>query len=216
MSELYEVIDPRPVAIEAPYTYFLPSTSHLGAIGKDDLVKATFRAIPPSDEWDAERMWVKVTSADFDWLEGTLESTPSDMPNLAKGATIRLPRSHVIDIIFDRSEVEAALPKDTGRGYWDRCLVDQCVLDGDLPVHYLYREAPDMGKPEDKYLDSGWRIRGDMRGCSDEQLAVRKSAYVALGAVLNRDDSWLHLIDQPIGVTFQRDFDTGLFEKVVD
>lgn len=69
-----------------------------------------------------------------------------------------------------------------------------------------------MAKVGDRFPDSGWRIRGDMRA----GLGKRKAAYVALGAVLNRDDSWLHLIDEPIGARFEKDFETGRFNPTVD
>ena len=89
--------------------------------------------------------------------------------------------------------------------------MDQCVLDSELKVGYLYREAPDMTYEGDKSPDSGWRIRRDTRGPLIEQLGSRKVAYVALGAVLNRDDSWLHLIDEPVGARFEKDFEKGVF-----
>jgi hypothetical protein len=47
-------------------------------------------------------------------------------------------------------------------------------------------------------------------------MGERGAAYVALGAVLNRDDSWLELIDAPIGSAFMRDFETGAYEPVPD
>ena len=71
-----------------------------------------------------------------------------------------------------------------------------------------------MGKPSDKFPDSGWRIRGDMRGIDLENLNSRKIAYVALGAVLNRDDSWVHLIDEPYGARFEKNYEAGIFEEV--
>ena len=150
------------------------------------------------------------TSDQPDWLEGTLESQPRDMSELPQGAILRLPRSHVIDVVLCNP---ARMPPTIKpkRQYWERCLVDQCVLDSELKVGYLYREAPDMTYGGDKFPDSGWRIRGDTRGPLKEQLGSRKVAYVALGAALNRDDSWLHLIDEPVGARFEKDFEKGVF-----
>jgi hypothetical protein len=208
--ETYELIDPRPNASEAPYTFFLPSPERLNAIGVGDTVKAIFRSNPPSEKWDAERMWVLVEKTDGDWLEGALDSAPSDMPHLVAGTRIRLPRSYVIAVIFQDAERVHDLPDH--REYWERCFVDQCVLDG-VPVGYLYREQPDPSEDGGTYQDSGWRIRGDMRGLSDDELAQRDVVFVAIGAVLNRDDTWLHLIDKPVGVAFEKDFNTGAFNQ---
>jgi hypothetical protein len=208
----YEVLDPRPFAASAPYTYFLPDLELLRAIGAGDHVKAMIRAVPPSEKYDAERMWIRINSVEVDWFEGELDSEPQDMPSLPRGSTIRLPLLYAIDaIISDPLRAAALSTKPPRREYWDRCLVDQAILDGDLTVEYIYREALDMAKEGDEFPDSGWRIRGDTRVNRRDQIGSRKVAYVALGAVLNRDDSWLHLIDEPIGARFEKDYGKGKF-----
>jgi hypothetical protein len=209
---LYEVMDPRPCATSAPYTYFLPDLELLRAIGVGDHVKAVIGAVPPSEKFDEERMWIRINSVEVDWLEGELDSEPQDMPSLPRGSTILLPRSYAIDaIINDPLRAASLSTKPPRREYWDRCLVDQAILDGDLTVEYIYREAPDMATDGDKFPDSGWRIRGDTRGNLGDQIGNREVAYVALGAVLNSDDSWLHLIDEPIGARFEKDYGKGKF-----
>ncbi len=216
MAANYQLLDPRPIAASAPYTYFLPHPNELAAISTGDLVKVVFEAQPPSDNCGAERMWVIVGTIEGDWIEGVLDNDPHDIPGLVAGDAVRFPRSFAIDIDFKQPREIHPLPHAPRREFWDRCLVDQSVLDGELPVGYLYRELPDMGEDDDQYPDSGWRLRGDTRGCTDEQLAAREIAYVALGAVLNRDDSWLHLIEEPIGAQFEKEFETGLFLPAVE
>ena len=57
--------DPRPVQLEAPYTFELPHPDHVAAMGVGDLVKAIF-----SDEdggYDAERMWMRIERVYPDW-----------------------------------------------------------------------------------------------------------------------------------------------------
>ena len=207
----HAIDDPRPIAAEAPYTYYLPSPDALSAIEPGDLVKVIVRSVPPSRDWDAERMWVKVAQADGDVLSGELANLPFDIPQLKPGSPLMFPRSAVIDIIWDEERIKPPPASPPRREFWDRCLVDDCVLYGRSPVDYIYREEPDMVVPEDKYPDSGWRIRGTDEAIAEDETTERSPHYVALGAVLNRDDSWLDLIDAPIGARFIRDLDTGKF-----
>ncbi len=203
----YTLEDPRSTAKSAPYTYFLPSESKLSKLQPGDLVKLVFCSHPEGKKWDAERMWVEITQITSDGLHGTLNNIPFDMPQLKVGDSVQFQIFHVFDIIPTVETDEKAEPE---RQYWERCLVDDCVLDGSTPVHFLYREEPET--PEgDKFPDSGWRIRGDYRGLTDEQIDARKMSYIALGKVLNADDSWLHLIDEPIGSGFIRDFATNRY-----
>lgn len=208
----YEIDDPRPIATEAPYTYFLPSENELLAVAPGDLVKLIIRSIPPSDEYDAERMWVTVTATEPYAMRGTLGNKPYDMPHLDVGAEIVFCRSDIIDILWDESRLVEPPARPPRREYWERCLVETCVGEGGMPVGYLYREEPDMAEEGDEFPDSGWRIRGDSRGATEEEIDARTVTYVALGRVLNCDDSWLHLIDAPVGSSFLRNWETGEFE----
>lgn len=204
----YELDDPRLIRKEARYTYYLPSEVQLKAASAGDHVQLLFRSVPPGLKYGVERMWVEVVSVENTNLTGKLLNKPFDMPQLKVGAAIHFQRFHIIDITSDRP-----LPEDPPRReYWDRCMVDRCVLDRSEPVYYIYREEPDLMEDDDEYADSGWRIRGDYRHISDDELQARKAAYVALGAVLNTDDSWLHLIDSPIDTAFIRNFETGEYE----
>lgn len=212
----FEIDDPRPIAESAPYTYFLPSENELLAIVPGDSVKIIIRSIPHSKEWGAERMWVIVTDADGDNLQGKLDSLPSDIPQLRPGSPLTFRRSDVIDIDWSVDRITAPPPSPATREYWERCFADNCVLSGDSPVDYIYREEPDMAGPDDKYPDSGWRIRGTEEGIAADEAADETPCYIALGKVLNSDDSWLHLIDQPIGARFIRDPDSGKFVECHD
>lgn len=207
----YTLDDPRPIAAENPYTYWLPSPEELAALVPGDLVKLIFRPMDGGRRWSAERMWVTIERADGDRLEGRLENEPEDIPGLAYGEAIGFERHQVIDLKWaeDRTaEPPAPAPR---RGYWDRCLVDRCVREKRTLVHYLYREAPELAQPGDEFPDSGWRIRGDYRGLGDEEINHRAVEYVALGTVLNIDDSWIDLIDAPVGSAFIRDWTSGIF-----
>ena len=206
----YTVDDPRPIAEEAPYTYFLPAPEELAALLPGDQVKLIFRPVTPGDKWDAERMWVTIDTVDGDDISGRLDNEPEDNPHLHLGDIVSFKHHHVISVIWalNRGEIPPAPPEE--RGYWGRCLVDRCVIEDGTPVHHLYREEPEP-PPEDGYPDSGWCIRGDFRELSNEEIDARKVDFVALGLVLNHDDSWLHLIDEPIGSAFIRDWESGAF-----
>lgn len=207
----YRIEDPRPIAADAPYTFYLPSENELLSVAPGDLVKIIFESIPPSAEWGAERMWVIVTGVDGDELTGTLDNEPADMPQLKPGDIVQFKRGHIIDIDWadDRAVPSPTVPER--RWYWERCFVDDQILDGRLKVEYLYRQEPDPPAEDDSYPDSGWRFRCDTRGLTDAEYDNPSFSYIALGKVLNRDDSWLHLIDAPAGSAFLRDWATGEF-----
>ena len=204
----YFIADPRPIAADAPYTFFVARPEEVAAVAQGDLVQLTFMYDPPGDQYEAERMWVTVTGVGGDFLTGRLDSEPEES-RLKKGDAVTFRRHDIIHVYFE--DAARVPPPDTRREYWERCLVETCVVDGEQPVEYIYREAPDLAGEGDKYPDSGWRIRGRRGEATIEAYDARDVQYVALGLVLNRDDSWLHLIDAPVGSRFSRDFGTGQY-----
>lgn len=210
-SPSFTVVDPRPIASDARYTFFLPSEIEIAAIVVGDLVKLMFEYPHQTETWAAERMWVEVKSIDNGALIGSLENVPDEPTSpLQKGDLVSFKSSDILAISW-ANPASAPQPPEY-REYWDRCLVDECVLEGEEPVEFIYREEPDMAQEGDKYPDSGWRVRGRMGNATDEEADARKLQYVAIGVVLNRDDSWLHLVDSPIGSAFMRNFETGIYE----
>jgi hypothetical protein len=204
----YNICDPRPIAVEAPYTFFLPSPLEIAAVSTGDTVKLIFNYPHQTEKWEGERMWVIVDQANGETLRGFLDNDPDEPTSpLKAGDEIVFWRHQIIDVHW--KDPASSPPPAEYRQYWDRCLVDQCVLDGQEPVEYLYREEPDIAAVNDKYPDSGWRIRGRMGPATDVEMEKREAAYVALGAVLNRDDSWIAWIDSPVGTSLIRDFSTN-------
>lgn len=206
----YKLLDPRINAAEAPYTFFLPGKDELAAVAVGDCVQLMFEHVPSGRKWGVERMWVIIENGDGAHLRGRLASEPLEpTASVQTGDTVRFERSDVIAISWADTSKPSA-PR-TVREYWDYCLVDECVLDGSEPVEFIYREAPNTDRNGDKYSDSGWRIRGRIGKSTDNEVEARRARYVALGVVLNRDDSWLHLIDGPVGARYMRDFNRGVY-----
>ena len=211
-SRTYEIEDPRPQLKLAPYTFFLPSKIELAHVGLNDLVKLTIRGIPQGEKWVAERMWVRVAQRNQNKLSGELANVPDDTPSLIVGSNIEFDDFAILDIVWAKPEMAPA--SVVVRQYWDRCLVDQTVLDGVEKVGYIYREEPEPGSKTDMYRDSGWRVRSEQGGLVNTEADGSSVSYVALGAVLNKDDSWLHLIDASVGSRFLRDSVTGQFQQL--
>jgi hypothetical protein len=221
-TDTYTIDDPRPLAEKNPYTFFKPLDYLLDQLRLGDLVKLTFVANPPSEQWGAERMWVKITALDSSGLlAGTLENQPRDLPALQLGDTIRFERHHILDFRFDEDNQEPPICYDLERfppprEYWERCIVDHAILNGDLKIEHIERQVPSEAGGDDSIVDSGWQIWADTRGSSEEDIAARPYSYVALGVVLNKDDSWIAYIDCPIGSSFTRNWETGLFAEDSD
>jgi hypothetical protein len=195
--------------LAAPYTFFLPHESELAALRIGDLVKMAFEWELPVAEYEAERMWVTIMQVGSPLLMGTLENEPFEKGRMKVGDAVSFQRHNILAVQFADPPPDVQIPEY--REYWERCLVDDCVLYEGEPVEFLYREEPHMTEDGDTFPDSGWRIRGIQGDATDEEMANRKHSYVALGAVLNKDDSWLALIDTPVGSEFMRDFTTGRY-----
>ncbi len=209
--------DPTPRIVENSYTFFVPPPEMLDLLAPGDVVKLIFRSIPVREKWNAEKMWVEITQISGDHWVGKLNNHPDDMPQLKAGDEVRFERKHIIDFeVFPRGRLTAdqlaKLPKPA-REFWDRCFVDKCVLHDGVKVGFIYREVPEPYSENEKFKDSGWRIRGDHRGLTEEEYSNREVSYVALGAVLNKDDSWLHLIDEEVGCSYTRDFETNKYVR---
>lgn len=206
----YSLIDGPGRHQEAPYTFLLPHPDYIDALAVGDHAKVGFEYDPPGERYGGERMWVLITGINGYRFVGTLDNEPEE-DIVAYGDTVEFERKHILDVDYAEGKAEPAVPET--RSYWGKCLVDECVLYDDIPVEYIYREEPEELEG-DQHADSGWRIRGRQGSATDGEMAEREAAFVGLGAVLNKDDSWLDLIDAPIGSAFMRNFDSNRYEPV--
>lgn len=185
-----------------PHTFYRPSKKTIGKLLVGSQVKLIFEFDNPDpDGPSAERMWVTLTEVNGDHFKGDLDNQPFHLKALKLGDPVEFEERHIMQT--DIGEVEP----DTVEKYSLRCFVTRKVLyDGDK-AGYLYREQPD------EEGDSGWRI---MAGNESEQYMNEQENifYVSLGAVLNNDDSFVHLLDSPTGSAFELDKEAGEFIAV--
>lgn len=176
------------------YTFYRPSAEAIGKVAVGDNVKLIFEYDNDNpDGWTAERMWVLVDHIDGQGrFRGRLDNHPRHISDLHAGDTLEFSDIHIIQVEHDDDSGDNIVSR-----YRLRCFVTARVLHDGAPIGYLYREAPEQ---ED---DSGWRIfAGDE---TDEYFADEDTTfYVSLGAVLNRDDAILPLLDAEAGSTFER------------
>lgn len=203
----YEIDDPRPVAAAHPYTFFVPAPAEIDRLRPGHVAKLMFRGLP---EGNVERMWVQIERQEPNVWVGKLDNIPLDLPQLKLGNTIRFQPWQIIQISGDEVGGETV-----DREYWERCLVDPLILSGEARVLCLKRAEPEPDEG-DKYPDSGWRFYGrEVALPNGETNSELEMEYLAMGVVLNKDDSWLHLIDEPVGSAFRRNANTGEFESAV-
>lgn len=207
---IYTLIDGPERQLEAPYTFPLPHPALIDALAVGDHVKLGFEYDPPGEEYGGERMWVLIDDIDDDRFRGSIDNDPFEKI-LSCGDKVEFQRKNILDILLAEGNAEPPVP--AARTYWERCLVDECILYEDVPVEYIYREEPEEQQGHE-YPDSGWRIRGRQGKSSDDEMDKREVAFVSLGAVLNKDDSWIDLIESTIGSAFMRNFDSNRYESV--
>lgn len=191
--------DADEIAAAHPYTFYKPSGAVIDRVAVGENVKLVFRFEHDDPEAPAaERMWVLVDSIDgAGGFTGRLDNEPFWIRDLKVGDPVSFRACNIVATRHDE-------PDNLPARYAKRCFVTRRVLDDGMKAGFLYREAPERDG------DSGWRITAD-----DESGAYmddpRNVAFVSLGRVLSKDDSIVHLLDEPIGAAFARDPATGRF-----
>lgn len=189
MSRTWELEDVSGRAIEAPYTFYLPSAQLIAQLQVGDLVKLIFQCeLENEDGYSAERMWVEIISRVGDEFVGRLDNAPRFIPDLQINDEIRFSVCHII-----QSQKDDPVPSLADQ-YTERCFVTSAVWKDRRPVRVLYREALDEEDIARRY--SGWTL-----GAGDETDEYCDNPdhwhFVSLGAVLNLGDHYRALIDLP-------------------
>ena len=198
-SRSWFLTDVGPVAAKKKYTFYKPSAAAIDRIAPGDTVKLIFEfssddpAVP-----EAERMWVLVDEVVAPGrFRGRLDNDPYHIRDLKAGDPVEFEACNIIQTPHDPAD-------DLPGRYRARCFVTSRVLYDGAPVGYLLREEPDQDN------DSGWRFFANDE--SDDYFDTPENLhFVALGAVLNCDDTFIGLLDSPLGSAFLRDEATGQF-----
>lgn len=204
----WKLEDADAIAAAHKYTFFKPSRATIARVKPGEVVKLIFSF--ESDDPDApsaERMWVLVDKVAADGrFSGKLDNHPGWIKDLKAGDPVEFDASHIISTEHDGGQDD-----DLPSRYSARCYANQRILGDGAPVGCLYREEPDQ--EDDR--DSGWRfVAGDE---TDEYMEDGGNySYVSIGAVLARDDSFIHLLDAEAGAAFERDPVTGTFVPCAD
>ena len=195
----WELVDADPIVAENPYTFYKPSRDLIERVRPGELVKLIFR-FESSDPKapSGERMWVLVENVLPDGsFHGRLDNEPKYIADLKVNDPIAFQPCHIINTEHDDES-------NLVERYIKRCFVTNRVLVDGQRVACLYREEPDEER------DSGWRLTANDE--SEEYMSNADNvAYVSLGAVLNKDDSFRDLLDSPVGSAFVRDAESGSF-----
>jgi hypothetical protein len=196
--------DASVLAARHPYTFYKPSAQAIERLQPGDIVKLIFTFTAVDAPVSAERMWVIINSVNGGQFVGALDNDPFHIKGLVAGDRIEFDSRHIVQVSIDDP-----VPDPTGP-YWARCFVTNRVLKDGHPVGYLYREKPAADDPDD---DSGWRIlSGDESDAYMDDPA--NTSYVALGAVLRRDDSILELLTISAPCAFVREGPTGEYRRL--
>lgn len=203
----WKLVDSEELSKTNKYTFYKPSRKVTDQLKIGNLVKMTFEFESTNKEHPrAERMWVKITKINNIQFKGELNNHPFYLHELQAGDEIIFEHKHIIDHNLEISE-----PNLVDK-YINRCFVTSKVLHENQQVNYLYREKPLKNTDERDYEDSGWKIMaGDE---TQEYMDDDENIHlVSLGAVLTIDDSFIHLLESPIGTSYERN-EKGEFIKI--
>lgn len=196
--------DADEVAAAHKYTFFKSPRETIALVRPGEDVKLVF--LFDSDDPEApraERMWVIVDRIDADGrFIGHLDNEPQWIADLKLGDEVAFDARHIINTEHDSDD-------NLVERYIKRCFVTQRILKDGIKVGYLYREEPD------NVQDSGWRFTANDE--SDDYMDNPKNiAFVSIGLVLSKDDSFIDLLDAPEGASYTRDPLTKAFVPLRD
>ena len=204
MAKTWQLEDVSDRAIDAKYTYYLPSNAALNLLSVGDAVKIVFSCDVENDKgWSAERMWVQITEISNNQYEGYLDNDPYYIPDIEAGDLVKFESKHIIQISIDDP-----IPNTVDK-YIPRCYVTGSILDGDQKVTRLFKEEPEEN--ENDY--SGWTFLSEK---DDEQYLNDSNNwhYVSLGAVLNKDDRFIELLESEFDSEFVWDEQENVYNKI--
>ena len=207
MNPSWHLENADPIAAASKYTFYKPSRRIIATLAPGHICRLIFAFDSDDPTYPAaERMWVLILEIDNGRFSGTLTNQPVYIKDLHIGDEVEFGPEHIIDLDVPDDEPDLAAQ------YAGKCLATRRIIDEHQRVGYLYREEPLPGKAAGQQ-DSGWRL---MEG-DEEQAYIDDPAnldFVSLGAILNHDDAFVHLLDEPVGSAFALDPDTGAFERV--
>ncbi|MEP3453638.1 DUF2185 domain-containing protein [Tateyamaria sp.] len=194
----WELVDPRSTQEENPYTFFVPSEAEKNALVGGDLVKLIFESCDPNGG-SVERMWVIYRDRDENGWYGQLDNEPFDIEGLSRGDEIHFKDFNIVGV-WD-TKIDSMDDEDR---YFARCHVDQRIIDGSARIGRLERRKPKWfwwwQRKHQRFSDTGWHIFAE----DNSTHKSAKMSYLAIGVVLNKDDSYLRLLDAPVGACLVR------------
>lgn len=200
-SPTWHLENVRETAKQYPYTFYVPSEELLDVLKVGDCVRLLFVNDIKKDinRLRAERMWVTIIQKNDDKFVGKLDNKPFEMKQLKLGDIIHFSKYHIMSVDGKIDPIESI-----AEAYLDRCWTTKAIIDGEAPIGFICRTEPMEKREKGEYHDTGWQIlSGDE---SDEYMDDSDTIqYIALGSVLNLDDSFIHLLDSPVGSAFYKD-----------
>jgi len=187
---------------ESPYTFYKPSKAVTDKLKAGDLVKLVFFSDSDTDGYKEERMWVEITDRNKENFVGKLDNEPYHLKSLKLGQILHFGTEHICDTEYEDDD---AAKMD----YYFNALVtvSNDVLERN-EFNFLLKDKPN--EPN----DSGWVI---FSGYEEDEFNSNADNFqiVALGVVLNVDDSILAFINESPLCAYERN-EFGQFDKIHD
>ena len=203
MAKFIGLEDASMIQLEAEYTFYRPSRTVMQQLKVGNLVKLIFNLKPEATELrqdrmpSAERMWVIITERKGDNFKGTLDNDPYFIKNLKHKDIIEFETKHIIQTDIEETE------NDIVEKYARFCIVSNMILKERKPIGYFCRDEEESTM-ENGRKDSGWVF---MSGEESDEYANNPDnlTFTTLGIVLNINDSFIDLLDEPVGSAFTWD-----------